>query len=487
MSKFSFKDIVDSFKSRSFRAGGYSIAATAILLVMVILINLLVGALPSSLTKFDITNYGFHSISEQTKEVLRSVTKDVTVYWVYAEGASGTAYVESLLELVQEQSNHINVEVKDTSVYPNFASNYTAETVYPNSLIVECGEKYCYLDYTSDIYTYDYADYYTTGTYTEYFNGEGALVSAINYVTSDKSSKIYTLTGHEEVALTTRFAAAVKNQNIVTEELSLLTAEEVPQDAEAVLICGPSRDISADELKKLQNYTANGGSIMVITDIYVDKTANLPNLDTLMADYGMSAAKGFVLDTNSGYYVQNPLTLLPEKVSHAITDPLTESNIYVICAGAHGIYVREDLPEGLEVTELLRTSAKSYTKPQDMTNYEKESGDAEGPFSLAALATKDAGTDNESNVIWVSSLALVDEGANDAVAGGNMDLFLNMLSYLCSQEEAQLTIHAKPISNNNYLTMSGSTTTVLTVTVLILIPLGYLAWGVVIWFRRKRQ
>ncbi|MBQ8796857.1 MAG: GldG family protein [Oscillospiraceae bacterium] len=487
MSKFSFKDIADSFKTRSFRAGGYSIAATAIVLVMVILINLMVGALPSKFTTFDITDNQFHSISEQTKEVLQGVTKDVTVYWVYTEGAYGTAYVESLLDLVQEQSNRIKVVKKDTDLYPNFASTYTADTVYPNSLIVECGEKYSYLNYSGDIYTVDNADYYTTGTYTTYFNGEGALLSAINYVTSDKSSKIYTLTGHEEIALTTRFAAAVKNQNIVTEELSLLTAEEVPQDAEAVLICGPSRDISADELEKLQTYAANGGSIMVITDIYVDKTVNWPNLDTLMADYGMSAAKGFVLDTNSGYYIQNPLTLLPEKVSHAITDPLTESNIHVVCAGAHGIYVQEELPEDLDVTELLRTSAKSYTKNQDMTTYEKESGDAEGPFALAALGTKNAGTENESSVIWVSSLGLVDEDANDAVAGGNMDLFLNMLSYLCSQEEAQLTIHAKPISNNKSLTMSGSTTTVLTVIVMILIPLGYLACGVVIWFRRKRQ
>ena len=492
MSKFSFKEITDSFKTRSFRAGGYSIAATAIVLAIVILINLMVGALPAKMTKFDITENQLYSISEQTQAVVREVTKDITIYWILTDGEED-GYLKSLLELVQEHSNRIKVVVKDTSVYPNFAANYTAETPYPNSLIVECGEKYRYLDFTSDIYTYDYADYYTTGTYTQYFNGEGALVSAIDYVTSEVLPKLYILTGHGETALTTAFSTAVKNQNVETAELSLLTVEAVPADADGILINAPTKDISAAELETLRTYMAAGGNVMLISDLYTGES-KLTNLEALMAEYGMSSVPGIVVETDRGRYysmqqqaVQH--ALLPMMNSHAITDPLINGNYYVMFIGAHGIQTLENAADDVTVTELLSTSTGAFSKldGENFQNYNKADKDIDGPFALAALATKNEDQENESNVIWVGSSTLVDESTDNYVSGGNMDLFLNMLSYLCDPDAAELTIHAKPISSTKYLTMTGSTTTVLAVIVLILIPLGYLAWGVVIWFRRKRQ
>ena len=492
MSKFSFKDIADSFKTRSFRAGGYSIAATAILLVMVIVINLMVSALPSGMTKFDITANQLYSISEQTKEVAKGIDKDITIYWILTEGDEDS-YVKSLLELVQEQSSHIKVVQKDTNVYPNFAGNYTTETPYPNSLVVECGEKYRYLDFASDIYTYDYADYYTTGTYTRYFNGEGALVSAIDYVTSDALPKLYVLTGHGEATLSAAFSAAVKNQNIETANLSLVTEGTVPQDADGILINTPENDISTTELQALRTYMAAGGNIMLMTEIYTGES-KLTNLEALMAEYGMSSVPGMVVETDSRHYfsmqqqaIQH--AVVPAMNTHAITDPLINGNYYVMFNGAHGIQALEDLPSELTVTELLSTSAGAFSKldGNNIENYNKADKDIDGPFAIAALATMNADTDTESNVIWVGSPTFVDESVNNYVSGGNMDLFLNMLSYLCDPEAAEMTIHAKPISNTKYLTMSNITTAVLAVIVLIFIPLGYLACGVVIWFRRKRQ
>ena len=492
MKKFSFGSIVDSFKTRSFRAGGYSIAATAIVLVMVIIINLLVVALPSKLTKFDITDNQLYSISEQTKTVVQGVKKEITIYWILTEGVED-GYLKSLLELVQEQNSLIKVVQKDTNVYPNFGSAYTTDAVYPNSLVVECGEKYRYLNRAVDIYTQDYADYYTTGTYTEYFNGEGALVSAITYVTSEELPKLYTLTGHGETALTASFAAAVKNQNIETEELTLLNVEAVPADADGILINAPKSDISASELATLRDYMATGGNVLLITDSYTGES-KLQNLEALMADYGMSSVTGMVVETDRQHYYSMqqqaiPVALLPSMNTHAITDPLINGNYFVMLYGAHGIQVSEDLSTDLVVTDLMSTSVGAFSKRAgaNMENFNRTDGDINGPFAVAALSTKDEGADTESNVIWVGSSTLVDDTVNNYVSGGNMDAFLNMLSYLCDPEAAEMTIHAKPISNTKYLTMGSTTVAILTAVVLIIIPMGYLGCGLVTWIRRKRQ
>ena len=50
---FSWKRVADSFSTRSFRAGGYSVAAAAIVLAIAVMVNVFAAALPASVTKFD--------------------------------------------------------------------------------------------------------------------------------------------------------------------------------------------------------------------------------------------------------------------------------------------------------------------------------------------------------------------------------------------------------------------------------------------------
>ena len=479
--------LVNSFKTRAVRAGGYSMAATAVILAIVVVINLLVGALPARMTKFDITDNRVYSISDQTKATVQGLKQDVTVYWILTEG-NEDSYIRSLLDLMQEYSSHIKIVRKDTDADPRFAEAYTnpGDTVYGNSLIVECGERYRFLNYSGDIYTYDYADYYTTGTYTTYFNGEGALVSAFDYVTNPELPKAYFLTGHGETELATNFAAAVKSQNIESASLTLLTEEAVPADADVVVICNPTKDIAATELDKLRTYTSVGGNIMLLSDLY-SSTTTLPNLETLMGEYGMSAIRGTVVEGSRTNYLEYQVNLLPTMQSHAITDPLINGNYFVLLAGAHGIQVADSPASDLSITELMITSSSSYAKQGSNSNTQKEAGDLDGPFATAVLSTRNEGDTNASSVIWVSSPTLINEDVNDYVSGGNMDMFLNMLGYLADPEAIEMTIHAKPLSSTKYLVMGNNAALALKLLVVAIIPLGYLGVGTMIWYRRKKQ
>lgn len=493
MKKFTFGSITDSFKTRSFRAGGYSVVATAIVLAIVLAVNMLVGGLPSSWTKLDITSERLYSISEQTEKVLDSLNQDVTVYWIVTVGMEDQ-YVKNLLDRLAELSDRIKVTRIDTDVNPGFGSKYTDEDVYPNSLVVECGNRFRYLNYNGDVYTQDYADYYTTGTSTTYFNGEGAVMSAVDYVTSDNLPKLYLLTGHGEQALTTSFATGVKNKNLQTVDLSLLTMDAVPEDADGILINNPAKDISEGELQLLRAYAAKGGSLMVLTDVAQDGYGPYPNLEALMADYGLSAVPGMVMEGNQNYYLSMnqqaaPFMLLPEMVSDPITDPLINGNYRVLLNGAHGIQISQDLPSSVTVKELLKSSQTAFSKLAgvNLTTYQKEIDDLDGPFAMAVLSTLRNDNGNLSNVIWVSSPTLVEESVDSYVSGANQDLFLNMLSFLCEPEAEDYTIHAKALNSAKYLTMESGTAALLAICVVAILPLTFLAVGVVIWFGRKRK
>lgn len=66
--------------------GSYSLALTAILLAILIALNVLVGALPASQTKYDISSSKLHSITSNTKVVVNALEEDVTIYWVVQAG-----------------------------------------------------------------------------------------------------------------------------------------------------------------------------------------------------------------------------------------------------------------------------------------------------------------------------------------------------------------------------------------------------------------
>lgn len=83
---------------------------------------------------------------------------------------------------------------------------------------MECGDSSKYIPY-SDIYVQE-ADY-TTYSYKTSFDGEGAITSAINYVTSDTHPKIYTLEGHGEADLPSTFSSQIERENYETDAISL--------------------------------------------------------------------------------------------------------------------------------------------------------------------------------------------------------------------------------------------------------------------------
>ena len=139
-----------SFRSRSFRAGGYSILVCALALVIAIGVNLLASRLPESLTKKDVTAQKLFTLSTQSKTLVTELSQDVTVYWVVQAGQEDAA-IEQLLNQYAALGSRLTVVKRDPDVYPDFLSQYGVSQGVNNSLVVVSGERYRYLSYY-DIY-----------------------------------------------------------------------------------------------------------------------------------------------------------------------------------------------------------------------------------------------------------------------------------------------------------------------------------------------
>ena len=188
-------------KTVALKGGSYAIALTVLVLALLIVVNILAGALPANLTKLDISSSKLYSITSNTKAVVNALEQDVTLYWIVQSGQED-AVIENLLAKYDSLSDFLHVEKKNPDVYPTFAQQYTQETVSNNSLVVVSGEKYRYVPY-SDIYVTQGSQF--SYSYSTSFDGEGAITSAIDYVVSTELPKLYLLEGHGESALPESF------------------------------------------------------------------------------------------------------------------------------------------------------------------------------------------------------------------------------------------------------------------------------------------
>lgn len=457
------------------KGGSYSLIITVLVLALLIAANVLVSAAPTTLTKYDISSSKLYSITSNTKVVVNALQQDVTIYWVVQSGQEDDV-IENLLGKYESLSEHIDVVKKNPDVYPTFTEQYTSQSVPNNSLIVESGERSRYISY-NDIYVTE-ADMYSY-TYTTSFDGEGAITSAIDYVVTEDLPQLYILEGHGEASLPSTFSDQIEKENYETNTLSLLTVDEIPEEADCILIYAPSSDISEEEASMLTEYVEAGGKLWVCAGPTTDGT--LTNLYSVLSAYGVEAAEGIVVESDRDHYAFGaPYVLIPDMAGSDITDSLIEEKYYPILPIAQGMTVSGD-GKGT-VTALMTTSDSAFSKiaGYSLTSYEKEEGDIDGPFAVAVCVEDSSG----GKIVWFSSSNFLDDMYNAYSSGANVDLGMNALSSLVGEREA-IAIRSKSL-NYNYLTISESASSTLKSLMIGVFPLAYLGIGICVILKKRR-
>lgn len=463
-----------------FRAGSYSVAAAAVVIAIAIFLNLIVGSLPSTMTEIDMTANSIYALSDQTKRIAASLDKDVTMYIICNQGNEDDT-IQRLLNRYADLSSHIKVTSVDPTIDPTFLTKYELElsTLYENSVLVVSDSKNRLVGY-DEIFVTEYSmDYYSYNyTTTTTFEGENALTNAIHYVSSDDLPKVYTLTGHGEEVLSDSIKAMLEQDNFEYEDLSILTAEALPEDAAAVIIHQPATDLNEDEAALLTSYLENGGNVVLVTGyMSVD---GMPNLLTVTRAMGLELSEGIIIEGDRNMRLTRyPYYILPDAASHDVTDSIINAGYYILSPLAQPIVETAD--STASITWLLTTSDSAYAKVDalNMTTTSKEDGDTDGPFNVGAVSEKGG------KLLWLTGDGMFDEYIDSAVSGGNSNLLLNTLNWMGGQEES-ISIRAKSLDETG-LSVTESESGFWSAVMIGVIPAALVAVGIIIWARRKRR
>ena len=193
------KVALEKRKTAKRKNGLMSTGMIAVAVAIVVVFNVAVNMLPSSVRQFDSSNSKIYEISDTTQEYLGKLDKDVTLTVVAAD-ADIDYRLSHFLDLYTALSDRVTQKKVDPVAYPSVLTKYDCEA---NSIVVQCADTdQSYVIPISDILVPDsYYQYYYNETVYNEFDGDGQLTSAIDSVVSNVSHTAYRVTNHSEAGL----------------------------------------------------------------------------------------------------------------------------------------------------------------------------------------------------------------------------------------------------------------------------------------------
>ncbi len=472
-----------SISSKKLSIGVFSTGMIVAMIAVTVVVNLFVAELPKTWTSIDVTSTKIYSITDDTKEYLKKLTEDVTIYVLVSDAGKDTTLDETL-QRYESLSDHIKVTYINPAVNPTFASQYTDASITTNSMIVVGSERSKVIDY-SDVYTYSY-DYTSYSRSVDGYDAEGQLTSAIQYVTMDSSELpvIYQVTGHGETSLSGNYTEAIEKANITLSDLTLLKEDAVPDDAAALIINGPTNDFSKDDADKVIDYINNGGKVLITTNF---EAQGLENFDSILSACGISRVSGVVMENDKSYYYSNtPYYLLPDVNASAYTSSVTGS--YIFAPYSEGVAYDDDTDD-IAYTSLLNTTEKAVSKTDaaNATTSELEDGDIQGPFSIAVAMEKTIDENTMAKVIVVGSVEMFSDAADQIVSGNNSSMFTDIISEMVGESDLATSVIATKDYTLSAITVDAAAGTMYGLCIMIVIPFLLIVVGIVIWAARRKK
>ena len=464
--------------------------ATCLLVIAaVILVNVIASTLTSKLSGLtaDVTSKGSFGIGEQTRDIAENVKKQVNItilsdrtsYLAYDPYCKQTAFLAEEIEKVSK--GMIKTEYVDIVRNPAFVEKYPNESLNKTDIIVSCGEKYSLLP-ASELF--NFRTYYNEYQYVASSHAEEAIDNAIITVTNDKITNVALIKDYTTED-PTYFVRTLTSNGYTVRELSLLSSD-IPAETDMVVIYAPTQDYTEENTDKVRKFLLNGGNygknVLFLSET---KDVQMPNLDKLLAEYGMELDHGFAfeadgskINTNSANYFDG---VLCNYASSKYTELVSDSGKPVITG-----YERPVVLLDLTICEpLLSYSEYSGMCPfnaGDDWNY----ADAITGYKTVILAMGKSGTEEAGSNLIVSGSYRPFTQSYYGSDYANRLYLSTMLASVNGRDTSRVTAADKVITEFD-LSIDRSTAVNLGFIVYALIPIIILGAGFAVFLMRRNR
>jgi len=437
------------------------------MIVLVVTLLVCVNYLANKRNKtWDLTTEKMHSLSEQTTTLLKALKDDVEikVFFRGPQAMEDRQRAKQGLQLYQDYSSKVKVRYINSYLEQQLAIEYLSQLQdRENPVIVFLEHK------GKRIRVEDSYD-------------ESAFTAALIKATREGATKVYFVQGHGEKDPVSsedpgllEFGKALTESSFQVEKLNLIDAKDVPADAGAVAIVGPSLPYLENELLALRAYLKRGGRLFLALD--PGQRHNLANLTKTM---GVQFVNNYVL-TQLQIVGQGPATVLARNFDPGsdITKSFPSGTRYAVFPLVSEVKPAPDKPASIEVKEIVKSDERSFT----MTELKAPTEQPKTSMVTMGVEVKgapEAKADLEWRaVVFGDSDFLTNRGL---FLGVNRDLAVNSLAHLTNQKDLVSIRPKLPQGTMMVLTNYNRLGIIVT---LMALPLLLLVTSIVLWFRRR--
>lgn len=480
-------------KGQKTKYGSMAIAFTAIFLVAAVLVNVLGVLITERLgLRWDITDNRLYTISDTTVDLLGTLPEEISITvlateYAYQNSATYRPIREVLTRYAQLSGGKLTVRYVDPYANPDVVKKYSEiSTPSEADIIIESSKRYKTVS-PSDLY--DIRIDYSKNTQQQGLQAEQKFSSAIMYCLAEKLPKAIRTSGHDEDDLSS-LNSLLATANYSLDRLNL-AINELPDDCALLIITNPKSDFTDLEIERLEKYLDDSGSVIVFYDNSIGK--HLTKFELFMEDWGVAPQDTLVCDSEWAY--TSPVAVIPAlDQSHTITTSIKRSTgDYVVAPYSRAwstIWGASGTVKGFRrATSLFTTTATSYGKStasgQNISTYTKQDGDLSGPFYIGVLSEQNnPNTKSKGNILFLSTGM-----ASDTVLDN--DMFLNrrlMISAInFMNEDSDAIIVEARYTQSTSLSITKADANFIMWSLCVVIPVGVLVAGGVVWFRRKNR
>lgn len=452
------------FTGRQARYGSNSLILTLAVVGIIFAGNYIVYNNPKS---WDTTEGKQHTLAKETLQALATLPEKVTAIAFYSANLSSESAENLLADFKNNSKGKFDYRFVDPNLDPITAREYGI--------------------------TGDGKIMLAMGTQREIAShaSEQELTKTLIRLISPEARVLYFLVGHGEADLEGNseisfFVAksTLESKNYTVNALNLLVENKIPEDALAIIVAGPQKPLSENEVDLLKDYLDAGGSLVVMEDpLLLTSFGDSPDplAEYLAQVWGITLDDNIIIDLTS----QQPLYAISASYNaHAITQNLS-ANYAVVMLQARSVSITGQ-PDGMTAVPLISTSDNSWGET-NFTSAEggqiqfDEGADLIGPLNMAVAAEN---AETKGRVVVFGNSLFASDQFFDTYGNGNM--FINSVDWAAEQESLLNITPRTPVSRT-FIPPSQLRMIIIIIAVVLLMPGGVVVIGIAAWISRRRR
>jgi len=316
------------------------------------------------------------------------------------------------------------------------------------------------------------------------FIDEATLTNALLQLTHAEDRWVTFLTGHGERSPEgeanfdlNRFDKELARRRINAQLVNLAKLPAIPNNAALLVIASPTVALLPGETEIVKHYVQRGGNLLLLTE------PGNQTLDFIWPVLGIHPLPGQIVDKAAKLAgIDDPsYVIVSDYIHHPITRNFQTLTVYPAATGFD-----IDADTTFESTPLLGSGAESWTETGSLSGtvrFDPDGAEKQGPITLGYALTRNIDANNQQRIVVVGDGDFL---ANTYIGNaGNLDMGLRIVNWLI-HDDRFIDIPAKTAPDRT-LKLTTTSVSVIGFGFLIVLPLGLLGTGFVVWRRRRRR